>query len=270
VGDRSESAFREAAGRMRDGLELDFLAVTRGERGVSVFDDSGDHDFPAVAREVFDVSGAGDTLIAALVAGLAAGVHRDDAVRLAIVAAGVVVGKVGTAPVRRDELLAALLADPLAAQSDKVCGLDALLSRVDGWRGRGERVVFTNGCFDLLHRGHVTLLARARGEGDRLVVGLNSDRSVRALKGEGRPVVSEDDRAHVLAGLGCVDAVVVFDEETPLRLVEAVRPDVLVKGADYSGKVIVGADLVRAWGGAVTLIPLVEGASTTRLVAKLS
>lgn len=268
VGDRDEPPFREAAQRLRDGLELDFLAVTRGELGVSVFDEGGDRDIPAVAREVFDVSGAGDTLVATLAAGLAAGLDRDDAVRLANVAAGVVVGKVGTALVRRDELLTAMLADPLAAQSDKVCGLDALLRRIMEWRARGEKVVFTNGCFDLLHLGHISLLARARGEGDRLVVGLNSDRSVRALKGEGRPVVGETDRAHVLAGLGCVDAVVVFEEETPRRLVETLRPDVLVKGADYSDKAIVGADLVRSWGGTVVLVPLVDGRSTTQILAR--
>jgi D-beta-D-heptose 7-phosphate kinase / D-beta-D-heptose 1-phosphate adenosyltransferase len=265
---RHVPAFREAARQMRDGLGLDFLAVTQGEKGVTLFDDNGDQDFPAVAREVFDVSGAGDTLIATLAAGLAAGLDRGDAVQLANVAAGVVVGKVGTAPVRRCELLEALLTDPLASQAEKICGLDALLRRIGVWRERGERVVFTNGCFDLLHRGHVTLLASARREGDRLVIGLNSDRSVRALKGEGRPVVCEIDRAHVLAGLECVDSVVLFDEETPQALVETIRPDVLVKGADYSDRVIVGADLVQSWGGRVVLVPLVKGLSTTQLLSQ--
>jgi D-beta-D-heptose 7-phosphate kinase/D-beta-D-heptose 1-phosphate adenosyltransferase len=268
VSDRDLHAFREAARRMRLELELGFLAVTRGDKGITLFDDNGDQDFPAVAREVFDVCGAGDTLLAALAAGLSAGLDRDDAVRLANVAAGNVVSKVGTAPVGSDELLEALLIDPLAAQAEKICGLDALLRRVRVWRDHGERIVFTNGCFDLLHRGHVTLLANARREGDRLVIGLNSDSSVRSLKGEGRPVVNQFDRAHVLAALESVDSVVLFDEETPQALVETIKPDVLVKGADYSNKVIVGADLVRSWGGRVVLLQLVEGLSTTHLVAR--
>lgn len=258
--------FRDAARRFRSELGLDFLAVTRGKNGVSLFDEVSDREFPATAREVFDVSGAGDTLIATLTAGLAAGLGRDDAVRLANVAAGMAVCRIGTSPVQCDELLAELNSGGYSRCPEKVIKLDGLLRLADGWRARSEQVVFTNGCFDLLHLGHVTLLATAGGMGHRLVVGMNTDRSVRALKGESRPVVAQADRARVVAGLASVDAVVLFDEETPLRLIEALRPDVLVKGADYAESQVVGADLVKAWGGRVVLVPLVEGRSTTRML----
>ena len=263
----AEPALRDAGRRLRAELELDFLVVTRGEQGISIVDEQGVRDFPAVAREVFDVSGAGDTVIATLAAGMAAGLDRDDALNLANLAAGVVVGKVGTTPIRPGELLDALLGEHLAEQTHKISEPDALEQQVALWRARGERIVFTNGCFDLLHVGHVTLLALARRQGDRLVVGLNTDRSVRALKGETRPVITQGDRARVLAGLASVDAVVLFDEDTPLRLIESLQPDVVVKGGDYDESQVVGADLVKSWGGRVVLIPLVEGRSTTGILA---
>jgi D-beta-D-heptose 7-phosphate kinase/D-beta-D-heptose 1-phosphate adenosyltransferase len=266
-GDSAETTFPDAGQRLRKELELDFLVVTEGERGMSLIDDRGLTSFPAHAREVFDVSGAGDTVIAALAAGMVAGLTVDDSLALANVAAGVVVGKVGTVPIQLDELNAALRAEETASHLHKICTLDTLLKRVAQWRARGERIVFTNGCFDLLHVGHVTLLARAQREGTRLIVGLNTDRSVRALKGESRPVVTQDDRAQMLASLTSVDAVSLFDEETPLRLIEAIRPEVLVKGGDYSETQVVGADLVRSWGGKLVLVPLVEGRSTTRLLS---
>jgi D-beta-D-heptose 7-phosphate kinase/D-beta-D-heptose 1-phosphate adenosyltransferase len=222
-----------------------------------------------VAREVYDVSGAGDTVISTLTAGLAAGLELDDALPLANLAASVVIAKVGTTPIHHLDLLDAVRSETLGRRSNKLCDLEALLRRVGEWRKRGERVVFTNGCFDLLHVGHVTLLAEARREGDRLVVGLNSDRSVRGLKGPTRPVVNQDDRAQVIAGLSSVDAVVLFDEETPLSLIEAIRPDVLVKGGDYEESQIVGAREVRSWGGTVAIIQLVEGRSTTRILASI-
>ncbi len=258
-----------AAGReLARALGLDYLVVTLGDKGIRLFDDRGAHDFPALAREVFDVSGAGDSVIATLTAGLVAGLDLDDALRLANVAAGVVVGKVGTTPIRAAELLDAVRAENVAESFEKLCDAGELARRVAAWRSRGERVVFTNGCFDLLHVGHVTLLARARREGDRLVVGLNSDRSVRALKGPSRPVVTEEDRARVLAGLSSVDAVALFDEETPLRLIELLGPDILVKGGDYTEEGVVGGDVVKARGGRVVLVPLVEGRSTTGMIAR--
>jgi D-beta-D-heptose 7-phosphate kinase / D-beta-D-heptose 1-phosphate adenosyltransferase len=149
----------------------------------------------------------------------------------------------------------------------KVLPVDQLVSRIAAWRSKGERIVFTNGCFDILHVGHIRLVEEARRKGDRLIVGLNTDASVRELKGPMRPIVGERERAHILAALGAVDAVVLFGEPTPLRLIEAIRPDVLVTGGAYTEEAVVGAREVRAWGGRVELVPLVEGFSTTRLIA---
>ncbi|MFO0956143.1 MAG: D-glycero-beta-D-manno-heptose-7-phosphate kinase [Isosphaeraceae bacterium] len=260
---------RAAAARLREHVALDFLVVTRGEHGIGLFDGRGARFFPAMAREVFDVSGAGDTVIATFTAGLVAGLPIDEALHLANLAAGVVVGKIGTVPIDRGELLDAIRTEQAIEQSDKVADLDNLLPRIERWRANRDRIVFTNGCFDLLHVGHVTLLAQAKALGDRLIVGLNSDASVRRLKGETRPVTSESDRAHVLAALGSVDAVVLFGEDTPLRLIEAIRPEILVKGGDYAEDEVVGGDFVRSHGGRVALVPIVEGRSTTRIVNKL-
>jgi len=197
-----------------------------------------------------------------------AGLGLDDAIPLANLAAGVVVGKVGTTPIHQRELMDSVRDTVSSRRSNKLCDLETLLARVRSWRERGERIVFTNGCFDLLHVGHVTLLAEARRAGDRLIVGLNTDRSVRALKGPTRPVSNQDDRAQVIAGLSSVDAVTFFDEDTPLRLIEAIRPEVLVKGGDYVEADIVGAVEVRSWGGDVLTIQLVEGRSTTKILAR--
>ena len=211
----------EGGRELRTRLGLDFLTFTRGEHGIALIEGDAVHQIPATAREVFDVSGAGDTVIAVLAACLAArdaALSHLDAVRLANLAAGIVVGKVGTVSVHLDELLASLDADLGGAGGGKVLTLAEAQARCARWRAQHERVVFTNGCFDLLHAGHVALLEQARQAGDRLVVGLNSDSSVRALKGSSRPLNHQADRASVLAGLAAVDAVVVFAEETPLEL----------------------------------------------------
>jgi D-beta-D-heptose 7-phosphate kinase / D-beta-D-heptose 1-phosphate adenosyltransferase len=256
--------------RLRERLGLDFLTFTRGEHGITILEKSGAvSHFPAVAREVFDVSGAGDTVIAALAAGLAAGLALHDAVRLADQAAGIVVGKVGTVPINRAELLDAVMGRSLLPASNKIVDRAELAQWVAAWRERGEKVVFTNGCFDILHAGHVAMLERARQEGGRLVVGLNTDESVRRLKGPGRPINHEQDRAAVLAGLACVDAVAFFDEDTPLELIKAVRPDVLAKGADYTEATVVGAAEVKSWGGRVALVPLTDGKSTSKTIEKI-
>jgi D-beta-D-heptose 7-phosphate kinase/D-beta-D-heptose 1-phosphate adenosyltransferase len=263
-----EPEFAQAGERLRQALDLDFLVVTCGDKGIKCFSSAGLVHHPALAREVYDVSGAADTVIATLTAALVAGLSLDDGLRLANLAAGVVVGKTGTTPIQHGELLDAFRGAHLSGHSSKVLDPPALDRRVAAWRARGEPIVFTNGCFDLLHVGHVTLLARARQQGDRLIVGLNTDHSVRALKGSSRPVVTQDDRAHVLAGLSSVDAVILFDEETPLSLIERVRPDVLVKGGDYDESAIVGAEQVRSWNGRVAILPLIEGRSTTRMLAR--
>ena len=249
-------------------LELEFMAATLGEKGIAVLRPESRFYSPAVVRQVFDVSGAGDTVVAVLALALACKMPIEAAVELANVAAGVVVGKVGTVPICREELLGALSHEIGLRMDEKVLPLDRLTSRIATWRGAGQSIVFTNGCFDILHVGHIRLLEEARRKGDRLIVGLNNDDSVRRLKGPSRPVVGEEERARVLAALSAVDAVVVFGEDTPLRLIEAIRPDVLVKGGDYTAENVVGAREVRAWGGRVELIPMVPNSSTTRLIAK--
>ena len=258
-----------AAEPMRERLELEQLILTLGELGVALVDATGVHRIPAVAREVFDVSGAGDTVIATVAAGRAAGLDPIDTAHLANLAAGVVVGKVGTAAIAADELAAAIADEAALEQAAKVGDLGDVLARVRQWRDRGERIVFTNGCFDLLHVGHVTYLERARRQGHRLVVGLNTDRSVRTLKGPERPLIGEQDRARVLAALAAVDAVVLFDAETPIELIRAIRPDVLAKGADYSEDAVVGAADVKSWGGQVVLVPLVDDRSTSAIIQRM-
>jgi D-beta-D-heptose 7-phosphate kinase/D-beta-D-heptose 1-phosphate adenosyltransferase len=249
-------------------LDLQYLAVTLGEKGIAVLQRNSRSHAPAVVRQVYDVSGAGDTVIAVLALAAACDVTIETAIALANTAAGIVVSKVGTVPIQREELLGALSQQLALGMDEKVVQRDRLPARVSAWRFAGDRVVFTNGCFDILHIGHICLLEQARRKGDRLIVGLNSDDSVRRLKGPLRPIVPESERGRVLAALGSVDAVVVFDEDTPLRLIEAIRPDVLVKGGDYTEDAVVGAREVRAWGGRVELIPLVDNISTSRLIAK--
>jgi len=256
--------------RMRSELGIGHVVLTLGELGITLLDADGVHRFPALAREVFDVSGAGDAVIATMSAALVSGLNLHESIRLANIAAGIVVGKLGTVPISKDELLAGVSSDgqALQGQSEKICSPEVLLKQVAHWRVAGQRIAFTNGCFDLLHVGHLALLEQAKREGDRLIVALNTDRSVRALKQAGRPIVLQDARARLVAALPCVDAVVLFDEETPLNLIRAVRPDVLVKGGDYTEEEVVGAKEMKSWGGKVTLIPLVEGSSTTAILKR--
>jgi D-beta-D-heptose 7-phosphate kinase/D-beta-D-heptose 1-phosphate adenosyltransferase len=262
-------ALLAAAARLGAELGLEFMAVTRGEEGIALLDAQGVEHLPASARQVFDVSGAGDTVIATLAAGLLGGLPRVDACRLANLAAGIVVGKLGIVPIARDVLLHALEVAEVMEQADKICPLEVLQRRLEAWLAGSGCMVFTNGCFNLLHAGHFTYLEQARRQGDRLVLGLNTDRSVSALKGAGRPVIQENDRARVLAAQESVDAVVLFDEDTPLRLIETLRPDVLVKGDDYPEDQVVGADRVKSCGGRVVLGPVVPGRSTTGIVNRL-
>jgi D-beta-D-heptose 7-phosphate kinase/D-beta-D-heptose 1-phosphate adenosyltransferase len=223
--------------------------------------------FPAEAAEVHDVSGAGDTVVAVVAAGLAAGLAPPVAARLSNIAAGIVVGKVGTAVARESDLLEALTPERGALR--KVVSRAQAVEQVERWRRRGWRVGFTNGCFDLLHPGHVHLLEQARSWCDRLVVGLNSDASVKRLKGDTRPIQGDAARAAVLASLASVDLVTVFEEDTPLELLRVLRPEVLVKGADYTVDKVVGAELVTEWNGQVRLAALLPGQSTTATVARI-
>jgi D-beta-D-heptose 7-phosphate kinase / D-beta-D-heptose 1-phosphate adenosyltransferase len=258
-----------AALRLLHAHGLGAVLVTLSEQGMLLVEPGGARHIAAAAREVFDVSGAGDTVVATLALAHAAGRPLEEAMRLANAAAGIVVGKLGTATVSAEELAHALhAAGEAAANGEALLDRDAAARLVGEWRAHGLRIGFTNGCFDVLHAGHVALLSAARRRCDRLVVGLNTDESVARLKGPSRPVNPLGDRAAVLAALAAVDAVVPFAEDTPLELIRALRPDVLVKGADYTIDRVVGADIVQAAGGEVVLVELLPGRSTTSILAR--
>lgn len=248
---------------------LEFLTVTMSEKGIGVLWPERRYHSPARAREVFDVSGAGDTVIATLAASLAGGLQVETAVDLANLAAGIVVGKMGTVPIAQHELIAALTPSTNLTAGDKILDRERVAKRVAEWRASGETIVFTNGCFDLLHVGHITLLEDCRRFGTKLVLGLNADSSVCRLKGPTRPIVGERERARVMAALASVDAVVLFEEDTPLELIRTLQPNVLVKGGDYTIETVVGHEEVIAFGGRVEIVPTVEGFSTTNIVRKL-
>ncbi len=262
----SEEELDRAARRVLDQAGAEFVLVTRGAGGVTLFGRKGRivHE-PARAIEVFDVTGAGDTAAALFALALFGGAPPEEAARLANLGAGVVVGKIGTATVSPAELEAARSGRREGA-GEKILEEADLLRRLHHERARGQKVVFTNGCFDLIHVGHIQYLQLARRLGDLLVVGVNDDASVRRLKGEGRPLIGGRQRAELLGALACVDFVVFFAEDTPQRLIEAIRPHVLVKGGDYTAEEIVGREIVEAYGGRVETLPLVEGISTTNLV----
>jgi len=255
------------AAELRQRYDVERLLVTRGAKGMALFGPQAAPEYcSATVREVADVSGAGDTAIAALTACVGKGISWPESMRVANAAAGVAVGKMGTAPVSLAELNAALREQ---ADNPKLFSLPDLVEKIEEWRRNNQSVVFTNGCFDLLHPGHISLIRQSAAQGDRLIVGLNSDASVRRLKGPSRPVQNENSRALLLAALASVDAVVLFDEDTPLDLITALQPDVLVKGSDYTLDSVVGADVVLARGGRVYLAQLVDGCSTTGLVKKM-
>jgi len=268
VGTDAEAA--EAGARVLAQAAADAVLVKRSEKGLTLVTP---HlpalHLPTRAREVADVSGAGDTVSAALGIMLACGAPLAEAALMANIAAGIAVGKPGTATVGQAELAEALHQRALAAIDGKIVDLDAALARIAGWRRQGLRIGFTNGCFDLIHPGHVHLLAHARAACDRLVVALNSDASVRRLKGPTRPVQSETARATVMASIASADLVILFEEDTPERLIRAIQPDLLFKGADYRPDQVVGADIVQAYGGQVVLIGLEQGYSTSETIRRI-
>ncbi|MBU4434820.1 MAG: D-glycero-beta-D-manno-heptose-7-phosphate kinase [Alphaproteobacteria bacterium] len=250
---------------------LDAALITRGGAGMTLSARGQPTvHLPATAVEVFDVSGAGDTVAATLALAVAAGAGLTDAARLANLAAGLVVAKLGTDVVTAAELTALARSAAGEPAEIKIADLDTARDIVAGWRARGQTVGFTNGCFDLLHPGHISLLSQAKATCDRLIVGLNTDASVSKLKGPTRPVQKEHGRATVLASLSSVDLVVLFDQDTPLDLIQAFRPDVLVKGADYTVETVVGSDVVLAYGGKVVLADLKAGQSTTALIGRMN
>lgn len=267
----SDDALVEGARQLAVQHRFRYVLVTRGEAGMTLVDAEGlIFHVPAMAQEVFDVSGAGDTVIATLAATHAAGASMREAVELANLAGGIVVGRRGTAVVHRTDLTAALYTHRAVSLQQKILPLSTARDMVANFKRDGLRVGFTNGCFDIMHAGHVSLLLDAKSRCDKLFVGLNTDASVRGLKGPTRPVNAEMDRAQILAALSMVDAVILFDEDTPLNLIRTLEPDVLMKGADYTKEQVVGWELVESYGGCVELIPLKDGYSTTGIIARMA
>jgi D-beta-D-heptose 7-phosphate kinase/D-beta-D-heptose 1-phosphate adenosyltransferase len=258
----------KAAERLRDEVGMEAGLVTLDKEGMVLVDDVGGRHFPCRPREVYDITGAGDMVLAVLGMTLAAGAQFPDAIAIANAAGGLEVERIGVATITRDEIVADLEAS--SARRGKVLTLPSLLRDLDRRRSQKQRIVFTNGCFDILHVGHVQYLREAKAQGDVLVVGLNTDASVRRQdKGADRPINGESSRAELLAALETVDYVCLFDEETPAELITAVRPDVLVKGADYRPDQVVGAEFVQSYGGRLHLAALAPGYSTTATLAKL-
>ncbi len=270
-GFNNDAALIGAAKALCAAHHFQYVLATRGENGMTLVDPEGliTH-IDAEAHEVYDVSGAGDTVIATLALAYAAGAPMKEAAELANLAAGVVVGRLGTATVYRTDITSALYAHRAAALQKKILPLSHAQAMVENWRREGLSIGFTNGCFDIMHAGHISLMVDAASRCDRLIVGMNTDDSVRRLKGPSRPVNAELDRANVLAALSMVSAVVMFDEDTPLELITALEPDVLMKGADYTKEQVVGWQQVEAYGGRVELIPLKQGYSTTGLIQKMA
>ncbi len=265
----TDSAVEDAARHVMARDKIDNLLVTRSEAGMSLISADQNHHIPAQAREVFDVSGAGDSVIACLALGIGTGASPVEAAELANLAGGIVVAKSGTAAVTREELLAAVHKVEIRKSDEKISSLSRAQEIVSGWRARGLKVGFTNGCFDLIHPGHISLISQAKGQCDRLIVGLNTDDSIRRLKGPDRPATGETSRAIVLTSLADVNLVVPFAEDTPLNLIETLKPDILIKGADYTVETVVGSDIVQAYGGRVFLATLKEGFSTTGTIQRL-
>lgn len=264
----SEDELLQRGLQLMQDLQIEALLITRGEQGMTLLRPGHNElHFPARAREVYDVTGAGDTVIAVLAAAMGAGLKISSAVALANIAAGLVVAKLGTATITGPELRRELQRD---GDSDRgVMSVDQLLLAVSDARAQGERIVFTNGCFDIIHAGHVGYLQEARKQGDRLIVAINSDESVKRLKGEARPINSLDRRMAVLAGLESVDWVVSFPEDTPEELLHQLRPEILVKGGDYGIEQVVGGEFVKSYGGQVRVLSFQDNCSTSAIVNKI-
>jgi len=262
IGD--DESLTQAITKLKTGCDLDVSLITLSEQGVAIYDDKL-RTHPTVAREVFDVTGAGDTVLASLGFALACEYEIDDAVEFSNLAAGVVVGKIGSATATLNEIIEYESSLNKSTSDEHIKTLSEIATLSEELKARGKKIIFTNGCFDILHAGHVRYLETAKSYGDILILGLNSDRSVTALKGEGRPINIQMDRAYILAALEAVDYVVVFDEDTPYDLIKAVKPHVLVKGGDYEGKDVVGQDIADE----LKLVQFVDGKSTTRTIEKI-
>ncbi len=264
----------EAAAQLREQLDLEAAVITLDKDGMALVHQDGRHkSFPTRPRQVYDITGAGDMVLSVLGMALAAGADYEPAIGLANIAGGLEVEKIGVATVTRDEILRDLLhggsGQAAGIANDKLLTLQELVHEVDSRRRLGQRLAFTNGCFDVLHAGHVQYLQEARAQADLLVVGINTDDGIRASKGKDRPVQPLAARAKVLAGLNAVDYLVAFEEATPLELIKALKPDVLVKGADYRKHEVVGAEFVESYGGKVHLAAFREGFSTSKLIERM-
>ncbi|MGG0716037.1 D-glycero-beta-D-manno-heptose-7-phosphate kinase [Robertmurraya massiliosenegalensis] len=262
----SNQDIHEYGKELRKKYDLDYLLITRSEQGMSLVGENEINDFSTLAKEVFDVSGAGDTVVSTLGAIMGMGIPVQDAVKISNIAAGIVVGKLGTYAVKDVELISKLEFLNDRRIINKIFSENNFQALVDGWRNKGERIIFTNGCFDLLHIGHATYLKNAKELGDKLIIGLNSDQSVKRLKGINRPVNHEQDRAKMLSFFEFVDAVIIFDEDTPLRLISEIRPDVLVKGGDYRAEEVVGKEYAKK----VEILSFIDGYSTTSLIERMT
>ncbi len=260
----SDKELIKAGNVLKERFDLESVIITLSEEGIAIFD----KDFekiPTVAKEVYDVTGAGDTVLATLGYGVATGLSLSEAARLANLAAGVVVGKVGSATATLSEIEEYKRSLHQESSEEAIKNFDAIEVIADDLRKKGKKIVFTNGCFDILHLGHVKYLEKSKKMGDLLIVGVNSDKSVRRLKGDERPINPEYDRAYILSSLECVDYVVIFEEDTPLELIKRVKPDILVKGGDYRFKKVVGSDIAKE----VRFVDFVDGKSTTEIVRKI-
>ena len=259
-----DSSLAQALTQLKYECDLDVSLITLSEDGVAIYDnDLRTH--PTVAREVFDVTGAGDTVLASLGFALACNIDIDEAVKFSNLAAGVVVGKIGSATATLNEIIEYESSLNKSTSDEHIKSLDEITTLSKELKARGKKIIFTNGCFDILHAGHVRYLETAKSYGDILILGLNSDRSVTALKGEGRPINMQMDRAYILAALEAVDYVVVFDDDTPYDLIRSIKPHVLVKGGDYKGKEVVGQDIADE----LKLVQFVDGKSTTKTIEKI-
>jgi len=251
--------------QLKDECDLAVSLITLSEQGVSLYDGESLRNHPTQTREVFDVTGAGDTVLAALGFAISCNLNIDEAVKFANLAAGVVVGKIGSATATLNEIIEYESSLNQSTSDAHIKTIDEITSLSSELKTRDKKIVFTNGCFDLIHAGHVRYLEEAKNLGDILILGLNSDRSVKVLKGKDRPVNSEQDRAYILAALEAVDYVVIFDEDTPYNLISAIKPHTLVKGGDYEGKKVVGQDIADE----LKLIQFVDGKSTTKIIERI-
>jgi D-beta-D-heptose 7-phosphate kinase/D-beta-D-heptose 1-phosphate adenosyltransferase len=262
-------SLKAAGKKLLKDLSLEYVIITADKDGMFLCNKNGEYNLiHTVPKDVYDVSGAGDMVLSVLGFVVGGGNSFEDAAAIANVAAGIEVGKIGAMPISRSEILSELMGGPNPLYS-KIKVLDELEKILDKHRENNEKIAFTNGCFDILHVGHVEYLKFSRRAGDVLVVGLNTDASVRAQKGQSRPFVVEDERARLVSALEDVDYVVLFDEQTPENLIRRIKPDILIKGEDWKEKGVVGREFVESYGGKVLLAPLVKGVSTTDIVSKV-